>query len=135
MDNHKTPLSSRWKHPALKNHLAGLGLFASRFQARCSRFECGCGSGHCPIEDLLEERFLVPADCDYWNLSEERYHRMHMPLTVAKRIGKHYVNPVATKVGGFSTIFKVGPRFFFGRAGRSPKHQLGPFRTDHLVYR
>jgi L-ascorbate metabolism protein UlaG (beta-lactamase superfamily) len=60
---------------------------------------------------------------------------MDMPLTVAKRIGKHYVNPVPTKVGGISTIFKVGPRFFFGRAGRSPKHQLGPFRTDHLVYR
>src|SRR5580692_4660666 len=58
-----------------------------------------------------------------------------MPLTVAKRIGKHYVNPVPTKIGGFSTIFKVGPRFFFGTAARSPKHPLGLFRTDHLVYR
>jgi L-ascorbate metabolism protein UlaG (beta-lactamase superfamily) len=28
----------------------------------------------------------------------------------------------------------VGPRFFFGRAERSPKHQPGPFRTDHRVY-
>ena len=57
-----------------------------------------------------------------------------MPLTVAKRVGKRYVNPVPTKVGGLSTIFKVGPRFFFGRAERSPKHQPGPFRTDHRVY-
>jgi L-ascorbate metabolism protein UlaG (beta-lactamase superfamily) len=58
-----------------------------------------------------------------------------MPLTVAKRVGKRYGNPVPTKVGGLSTIFKVGPRFFFGSAGRSPKHQLGPFRTDHRIYR
>ena len=39
-----------------------------------------------------------------------------------------------TKVGGFSTIFKVGPRFFFGAAARSPKHPLGPFHTDHRIY-
>jgi L-ascorbate metabolism protein UlaG (beta-lactamase superfamily) len=41
---------------------------------------------------------------------------------------------VLTSVGGFSTIFKVGPRFFFGQAARSPQHPLGPFHTDHRVY-
>jgi L-ascorbate metabolism protein UlaG (beta-lactamase superfamily) len=57
-----------------------------------------------------------------------------MPLTVARRVGKRYANPVPTEVGGLSTIFKVGPRLFIGKAERSPKHQLGPFRTDHRVY-
>jgi L-ascorbate metabolism protein UlaG (beta-lactamase superfamily) len=60
---------------------------------------------------------------------------MAMPLTIARRVGKRFVNPVSTSVGGLSTIFKVGPRFFTGRAARSPKHQLGPFRTDHRVYK
>jgi len=31
-------------------------------------------------------------------------------------------------------MFKVGPRFFFGSAARSPKHVPGPFHTDHRVY-
>lgn len=31
-------------------------------------------------------------------------------------------------------MFKVGPRFFFGQAARSPKHALGPFKTDPRVY-
>jgi L-ascorbate metabolism protein UlaG (beta-lactamase superfamily) len=44
------------------------------------------------------------------------------------------VNPVPTKVGGLSTMFKVGPRFFFGAAARSPKRPLGPFHTDTRVY-
>jgi L-ascorbate metabolism protein UlaG (beta-lactamase superfamily) len=57
-----------------------------------------------------------------------------MPLNVARRVGKRYVNPVPTEVGGLATIFKVGPRLFTGRAERSPKHQLGPFRTDLQVY-
>ncbi|MFL6427788.1 MAG: MBL fold metallo-hydrolase [Acidobacteriaceae bacterium] len=57
-----------------------------------------------------------------------------MPLTRALRQGKRFVNPVPTAVGGFSTIFKVGPRFFFGRAARAPRHPLGPFHTDPRVY-
>jgi L-ascorbate metabolism protein UlaG (beta-lactamase superfamily) len=60
---------------------------------------------------------------------------MDMPLTIAKQVGSRYVNQVPTKVGGLSIVFKVGPRFIFGRAARSPKHQLGPFRTDHRVYK
>jgi L-ascorbate metabolism protein UlaG (beta-lactamase superfamily) len=57
-----------------------------------------------------------------------------MPLIPAQRQGKRYLNPVPTKVGGLSTIFKVAPRFFFGGAARSPRHPLGPFHTDHRVY-
>lgn len=57
-----------------------------------------------------------------------------MPLTKAQRQGKRFMNPVPTKVGGISTIFKAGPRIFFGRAPRSPHHPLGPFRTDPRIY-
>ena len=57
-----------------------------------------------------------------------------MPLEKAQRQGKRYLNPMPTKVGGLSTIFKVGPRFFLGGAARSPKHPLGPFHTDSRVY-
>ncbi|HEX6493878.1 MAG TPA: MBL fold metallo-hydrolase [Acidobacteriaceae bacterium] len=57
-----------------------------------------------------------------------------MPLTRAQRQGKRYMNPVPTAVGGFSTIFKVGPRFFFGGAARAPHHPLGPFHTDPRIY-
>ena len=57
-----------------------------------------------------------------------------MPLLPARKVGKRFVNPVPTQVGGLSTMFKVGPRFFFGAATRSPKRTPGPFQTDPLVY-
>jgi L-ascorbate metabolism protein UlaG (beta-lactamase superfamily) len=57
-----------------------------------------------------------------------------MPLTAAKRLGKRYENPVPTNVGGLSTIFKVGPRFFFGTAARSPQRPPGPFLTEPRIY-
>jgi L-ascorbate metabolism protein UlaG (beta-lactamase superfamily) len=57
-----------------------------------------------------------------------------MPLTTAARLGKRYENPVPTSIGGISVMFKVGPRFFFGSAARSPQRQLGPFHTNQSVY-
>ena len=45
-----------------------------------------------------------------------------------------YLNPVPTQVGGISTIFTVGPRFFFGAKARSPREPLGPFHTDAAIY-
>ncbi len=59
---------------------------------------------------------------------------MRMLLTPAKRSGKLFVNPVPTRVGGLSLIFKIGPRFFLGAAARSPKHPPGPFHTDPRVF-
>jgi L-ascorbate metabolism protein UlaG (beta-lactamase superfamily) len=56
-----------------------------------------------------------------------------MQLNRAQRQGKRYVNAVPTRIGGLSTIFKVGPRFFFGGAARSPR-SLAPFHTDRRVY-
>jgi L-ascorbate metabolism protein UlaG (beta-lactamase superfamily) len=80
---------------------------------------------------------LLALDIGYLRFQEsarKAHHRIDMPLRPAVREGKYFVNPVPTSVGGLSTIFKVGPRFFFGRAARSPKHVLGPFHTDPRVY-
>ena len=59
---------------------------------------------------------------------------MNMPITPAARLGKKFVNPEPTQIGGLSTIFKIGPRFFLGAAARSPKHTPGPFLTDPRVF-
>jgi L-ascorbate metabolism protein UlaG (beta-lactamase superfamily) len=57
-----------------------------------------------------------------------------MILKKAVRNGRRYINPVQTEVGGLSTIFKVGPRFFMGTASRSPQRAPGPFKTDKRIY-
>jgi L-ascorbate metabolism protein UlaG (beta-lactamase superfamily) len=57
-----------------------------------------------------------------------------MALLPAEWDGSRYINPVPTKVGGLSLMFKIAPRFFFGAAARSPRHALDPFHTDPRVY-
>jgi L-ascorbate metabolism protein UlaG (beta-lactamase superfamily) len=57
-----------------------------------------------------------------------------MLLQPARRIGRQYQNPVSTKVGGLSIMFKVGPRFFLGAKSRTPRGPLGPFHTDATIY-
>lgn len=57
-----------------------------------------------------------------------------MTLHKAKRDGRKFVNPVPTRVGGLSIMFKIGPQFLFGTAARSPKRAPGPFKTDTRVY-
>ena len=59
---------------------------------------------------------------------------MNMLLQRARRTGRQYFNPVPTKVGGLSIMFKVGPRFFLGAKARSPRGPLGPFHTDAAIY-
>jgi L-ascorbate metabolism protein UlaG (beta-lactamase superfamily) len=59
---------------------------------------------------------------------------MAMALLPAARDGRKYINPVPTKVAGLSLMFKIGPRFFFGAAARSPRHAPGPFHTDARIY-
>jgi L-ascorbate metabolism protein UlaG (beta-lactamase superfamily) len=61
-------------------------------------------------------------------------HRITMLLQPARQLSRRYLNPVPTKVGGFSLIFKVGPRFFLGAKARSPGRPLGPFHTDATIY-
>jgi L-ascorbate metabolism protein UlaG (beta-lactamase superfamily) len=48
--------------------------------------------------------------------------------------GKRYLNPVPTAVGNWRTIFKVLGRYLTNKEERTPKEQLGPFRTDTRVY-
>ena len=57
-----------------------------------------------------------------------------MLLQPARREGRRYLNPVPTKVGGFSLMFKVAPRFFLGAKAREPHGPLGPFHTDARIY-
>jgi L-ascorbate metabolism protein UlaG (beta-lactamase superfamily) len=59
---------------------------------------------------------------------------MNMLLEPSQRSGRRYLNPVPTKVGGLSTIFKVGPQFFLGARARSPHEPLGPFHTNATIY-
>jgi L-ascorbate metabolism protein UlaG (beta-lactamase superfamily) len=57
-----------------------------------------------------------------------------MPITRAQREKRRYVNPVPTKVGDLSLMFKVGPRILFGGAARTPRRPPGPFHTDRRIY-
>jgi L-ascorbate metabolism protein UlaG (beta-lactamase superfamily) len=57
-----------------------------------------------------------------------------MTLSRAAKQGKHFQNPVPTEIGGFSTMFKIGPEFFFGGPKRVPQTPLGPFTTDAMMY-
>ncbi len=53
----------------------------------------------------------------------------------AERIGKCFMNPVPTEVGGLSIALKVLPLYLRNRAERTPKQRLGPFHTDASLYR
>jgi L-ascorbate metabolism protein UlaG (beta-lactamase superfamily) len=56
-------------------------------------------------------------------------------LRQARKTGRRFLNPVPTTIGGFSTFFKVLPRFLSNKAEKSPRRPLGPFKTDISVYR
>jgi L-ascorbate metabolism protein UlaG (beta-lactamase superfamily) len=55
-------------------------------------------------------------------------------LRRAEKLGRRFLNPVPTEIGGFSTIFKVLPLYLTNKAETVPKRQLGPFTTDVAVY-
>jgi len=55
-------------------------------------------------------------------------------LRRAGRAGRKFLNPVPTTIGGFSTLFKVLPRFLSNKEEKFPRRPLGPFRTDVSVY-
>jgi L-ascorbate metabolism protein UlaG (beta-lactamase superfamily) len=55
-------------------------------------------------------------------------------LQRAARVGRRFSNPVPTKIGGLSTMFKVLPYFLMNKAETVPKRPLGPFKTDVAVY-
>jgi L-ascorbate metabolism protein UlaG (beta-lactamase superfamily) len=55
-------------------------------------------------------------------------------LRPAERKDGRYLNPVPTKVGGFSTMLKVLPQYLSNREEVEPRQPLGPFRTDASLY-
>ncbi len=55
-------------------------------------------------------------------------------LRRASKAGRKFLNPVPTTIGGFSTFFKVLPRFLSSKEEKFPRRPLGPFRTDVSVY-
>jgi L-ascorbate metabolism protein UlaG (beta-lactamase superfamily) len=55
-------------------------------------------------------------------------------LQPSRKIGKIYVNPVPTKIGGFSMALKVLPQYLRNREETEPRQPLGPFHTDARVF-
>ena len=55
-------------------------------------------------------------------------------LQRAKKLGRKYVNPVPTVVGGAKLMFKALSKLIAGSEERVPLKALGPFRTDIAAY-
>jgi L-ascorbate metabolism protein UlaG (beta-lactamase superfamily) len=55
-------------------------------------------------------------------------------LQNARKLGPKFLNPVLTRVGEWSTIFKVLPLYLSSKEEKSPRQPLGPFTTDANVY-
>lgn len=62
------------------------------------------------------------------------HHRTAMLLEPAQRIDRRYLNPVPTKVGGLSLMFKVLSRFLIRAKSRFPDGPLGTFHTGATIY-
>jgi L-ascorbate metabolism protein UlaG (beta-lactamase superfamily) len=67
-------------------------------------------------------------------VAERLYHAEMTMLRRASKAGRKFLNPVPTTIGGFSTLFKVLPRFLSNKEEKFPRRPLGPFRTDVSVY-
>ena len=55
-------------------------------------------------------------------------------LKPAEKLGRKFLNPVPTEVGGPGMALKIIPQYFFYTEEREPRTPLGPFRTDASVY-
>jgi L-ascorbate metabolism protein UlaG (beta-lactamase superfamily) len=55
-------------------------------------------------------------------------------LRRAEKVGRRFLNPVPTTVGGWSTVFKVLPEYLNSKEEVVPRRRLGPFVTDVSVY-
>jgi L-ascorbate metabolism protein UlaG (beta-lactamase superfamily) len=55
-------------------------------------------------------------------------------LKRAEKSGRKFLNPVPTRVGGPSMMFKVLPQYLKNRAETEPTRELGPFRTNSSLY-
>ena len=55
-------------------------------------------------------------------------------LKPAEKQGRKFLNPVETRVGGFSMMWKILPLYLTNKEERVPKVPLGPFRTDPKIF-
>jgi L-ascorbate metabolism protein UlaG (beta-lactamase superfamily) len=55
-------------------------------------------------------------------------------LRRAEKSGAKFLNPVATKMPGFESVFRLLPLYLHNKAETEPRRPLGPFRTDAAVY-
>jgi L-ascorbate metabolism protein UlaG (beta-lactamase superfamily) len=55
-------------------------------------------------------------------------------LKRAEKVGRKFLNPIPTDVGGLSVVRKVLPQYLRNKAEVEPKAELGPFRTDVEAY-
>lgn len=55
-------------------------------------------------------------------------------ISAATKQDGRFQNPVPTRVGDFSMIFKILPLYFANKEETVPLKPLGPFRTDPSVY-
>jgi len=55
-------------------------------------------------------------------------------LQRVKKLGRKYVNPVPTAIGGARLMFKALSKLIAGSEERVPLKTLGPFRTDVAAY-
>ncbi len=55
-------------------------------------------------------------------------------LKRAERQGGKFLNPVPTRVGGLSMIFKVLPLYLKNKEEKTPRVPPGPFVTDARSY-
>jgi L-ascorbate metabolism protein UlaG (beta-lactamase superfamily) len=55
-------------------------------------------------------------------------------ISAAVKLDGKFQNPVPTRVGGFSMIFKILPLYLTNKEEKAPARPLGPFRTDPQVY-
>lgn len=55
-------------------------------------------------------------------------------ISAAVKLDRKFKNPVSTRVGGLSTIFKILPLYLMNKEEKVPIKPLGPFRTDPEIY-
>ncbi|MDF2431789.1 MAG: hypothetical protein JWP44_1420 [Mucilaginibacter sp.] len=57
-----------------------------------------------------------------------------MSLTGASKKGKKFQNPIPTDEAGFARLIPILKEYTKNKAENTPKHTLGPFKTDTAVY-
>src|SRR6202012_6048201 len=46
-----------------------------------------------------------------------------------------FINPIPTDAGGFSKLIPIIKEYYSNTAENTPKHTLGPFKTDPSIYK